>query len=449
MIQILSRDEARALCDRVLARSQTDGAEVTIESRRHGNTRYAVNQITTAGESSDLAITVTARAGSRRASVTFNDASEDRVAERVATAERLAALAPEDPEQMPLLEAQQYADVAAHFPATAELGADRRAESVKAVVDLVGRQQLQAMGFIARADGARAVANTNGLFAYHRSTQASHTVTVRTSDGAGSGWAGTTHNDWTRLAAPIGLAQTAMEKARGSTQAADVSPGDYTVVLEPTAVGNLVQLLAFALDARSADEGRSAFATRGGGNRIGERVVGDQVTLISDPRDPDLLEAPFNDDGMPVDRTVWIENGVLRNLAYSRFWAQQAGRQPVPFGGGIKLVGGEGGTADLVSSVERGLLVTRFWYIRGVDPRTLTYTGLTRDGTFRIENGRVTGAVKNLRFNQSVIAMLNDIVRIGAAQRVVASESGGLGRAVVVPPLVVRNFTFTSVSDAV
>lgn len=449
MNQILTREEARALCDRVLAKSQTDGAEVTIESRRHGNTRYAVNRITTAGEASDLTITVTAHVGRRSASVTFNDPADDTVAERVATAERLAALAPEDPEQMPLLGAQEYLDPAAHFAPTAELGPDRRAESVKAVVDLVGRQQLEATGFIERVDGVRAVANTNGLFAYHRSTQASHTMTVRTTDGTGSGWAGTTHNDWTRLTAPIALAQTAMDNARASRPAGDVAAGDYTVVLEPTAVGNLVQLLAFALDARAADEGRSAFAKRGGGNRIGERVAGDQVTLLSDPRDPDLLEAPFTGEGLPVGRTVWIENGVLRRLAYGRFWAQKSSRQPVPFGGGIKLLGGEGATSDLVSSVERGLLVTRFWYIRGVDPRTLTYTGLTRDGTFRIENGRVTGAVKNLRFNQSVLAMLNNIVRSGATRRVVASESGGLGRAVVVPPLVVRNFAFTSVSDAV
>jgi predicted Zn-dependent protease len=210
-----------------------------------------------------------------------------------------------------------------------------------------------------------------------------------------------------------------------------------------------MQLLTFSLGARAADEGRSFFSRRGGGNKIGQRVVDERVTLVSDPQDPDILERPFTEDGQLVGQTVWIENGVLRHLAYSRYWAEKQGTDPAPLAGGIKMQGAQGTAADLVASVERGLLVTRFWYIRSVDRRALLFTGLTRDGTYLIENGRVTAAVKNLRFNESPIAMLNSLVAIGAPVRVVASESGGLGATVVTPPLLVRNFRFTSVSDAV
>jgi hypothetical protein len=174
----------------------------------------------------------------------------------------------------------------------------------------------------------------------------------------------------------------------------------------------------------------------------------ERVTVYSDPEDPDLLERPFTDEGLPVGRTTWIEGGVLANLAYDRYWADRQGRDPLPRAGGIKFPGQSGSVRDLIEGVDFGVLVTRFWYIRGVDPRTLKYTGLTRDGTFLIENGRVTAAVKNLRFNESIVAMLNNVEAVGEAVRVVASESGGLGPAVVVPPLVVRNFHFTSVSDA-
>ena len=139
----------------------------------------------------------------------------------------------------------------------------------------------------------------------------------------------------------------------------------------------------------------------------------------------------------------------MKNLAYDRFWADKKGVAPVPFGGGLKMMGGTQTTDELIASVERGLLVTRFWYIRGVDNRSLLFTGLTRDGLFLIENGKVTRAARNFRFNESPMAMLNNLQAVGRAERVAASESGGLGASVVVPPLLVRDFTFTSISEAV
>jgi predicted Zn-dependent protease len=221
------------------------------------------------------------------------------------------------------------------------------------------------------------------------------------------------------------------------------------VVLEPTAVADLVRLLPRALDARTADEGRSPFSKRGGGTKVGEQVGSPLVTVFSDATDPDLLAVPFTDEGLAVPRTTWVERGVLRSLATSRFWANQQGRVAVPLGGGLKMVGGNASLDQLIGGVEQGLLVTRFWYVRPVDPRTLQYTGLTRDGTFRIEGGRISGAVPNLRFNESLLGMLERITAVGVTGRTLASGAGDPGPAIAVPPLVVEDFTFTSVSDAI
>ncbi|HWO89889.1 MAG TPA: metallopeptidase TldD-related protein, partial [Gemmatimonadales bacterium] len=260
--------------------------------------------------------------------------------------------------------------------------------------------------------------------------------------------AGTAHNDW-RRARPAELAGTALRKAQLSRNPVAIEPGRYTVVLEPTAVANLLQLLVFAMNARAADEGRSFFSKRGGGNKIGERVVDERVTIVSDPWDPDLLAAPFGGEGLPNRRVVWIENGVVQNLNYDRFWAQRQNVEPTGGFAGIRMVGGTASLDDLIRSTERGVLVTRFWYIRPLDPRTILYTGLTRDGTFLIENGRISRPVRNMRFNESPLTMLNNMEMLSQSVRVSASESGDVGQAVVVPAIKTRDFNFQSISDAV
>jgi predicted Zn-dependent protease len=178
-------------------------------------------------------------------------------------------------------------------------------------------------------------------------------------------------------------------------------------------------------------------------------VIDERISLTSDPADPEAYAAPFTGDGLPTRGTTWIENGVVRNLAYDRYWAAKKGVEPIAAGGTLRMSGGTASLEELVASTARGLLVTRFWYIRGVDPRTILYTGLTRDGTFLIENGKITRAVKNFRFNESPIFMLNNLEAMGRAERVSASESGGPGSAVVVPPIKCREFNFTSLSDAI
>jgi predicted Zn-dependent protease len=203
------------------------------------------------------------------------------------------------------------------------------------------------------------------------------------------------------------------------------------------------------MNARNADEGRSFFSKPGGGNKIGVKVVDERITISSDPLDPEAYANTFSPDGQPISKTTWIENGVVKNLAYDRYWAQKEGKSPVPTSGTVRMSGGAATMDELIASTDRGILLTRFWYLRPVDPRTILYTGLTRDGTFLIERGKITRAIKNFRFNESPIFMLNNLEAMGEPVRVSASEAGGPGLAIVVPPIKVRDFNFTSLSDAV
>jgi predicted Zn-dependent protease len=448
----LSRDESETIARKVLSYSTADEARVNISSGVEGNTRFAVNQISTAGDNYNAVVTVRSVFGKRAATATTNKLDDASLRAVVKRAEELAKLSPEDPELMPELGPQQYGQSRNWSDATAALDPAARAAAVRAITGPAQVAGLVSTGYLETGTSSSAVANTRGLFAYARDTASVLTTTVRTPDGTGSGWAGAAHHDWSKID-PAALGARAIEKAQRSMNPAPIEPGRYTVILEPTAVANLVQLIAGALSARNADEGRSFFSKPGGGTKIGMKVVDERVTLVSDPMSEDAPGSAFANDGLPLGRNVWIENGVVKTLSYDRYWAQQKGVQPNAAGGfgggGLMMMGGDSSLEEMIASTPRGLLVTRFWYIRGVDQRTILYTGLTRDGTFLVENGKVTRAVKNMRWNESPIFLLNNLEALGRPVRVSASESGGPGQAIVVPPVKARDFNFTSLSDAI
>ena len=170
------------------------------------------------------------------------------------------------------------------------------------------------------------------------------------------------------------------------------------------------------------------------------------MTLLSDPADPQVLGQPFDGEGMPLGRQIWIENGVLAQMVYSRFWADKQGKVATGFPTSIKMAGGDSSIDEMIASTERGVLVTRLWYLRQVDPRTILNTGLTRDGTFLIENGQISQSLQNFRFNESPLFMLNNLDAVGPAERLAGTEAGGN---IVMPSLKVRDFNFTSLSEAV
>lgn len=446
--QFISREEAEAIARRALSFSTADDARINLQSATHGNTRFARNQVSTGGDAYDATLTVTSAFGKKTASATTNRFDDEALRTVVQTSERLARLVPEDPEYLGELGPQEYVRGSAYFESTAALTPEQRAAAVRAITDPADRQGLISTGFLDVVIGSRAVATKKGLFAFETGTSSNLTTTVRTPDGTGSGWAGAGQNDWSKLN-PAELGERAIRKAQLSRNPRAVEPGKWTVVLEPTAVANLVQLMVFAMDARQADEGRSFFSKAGGGNKIGEKVVDQRVTIVSDPGSPEAPASTFGGAGLPNRRMVWIENGTVANLGYSRFWAQRQGKEPTGFADGFRMAGGNSSVEEMIRSTERGLLVTRLWYIRGVDPRTILFTGLTRDGTFLIENGQITTAVKNLRWNESPIFMLNNLEMMSPSVRVSAGESGDVGSPVLVPAVKARDFTFTSLSDAV
>ncbi|WP_373068509.1 TldD/PmbA family protein, partial [Gemmatimonas sp.] len=384
--------------------------------------------------------------GKRKASVVTNDRSDEGLQRAVQQSEALARLAPEDPEYLGELPPQTYAPVNAWSDRTADLSAEDRAKAaMTALAPARAAKDLTVAGFIICNASASAIGNSAGLFAYHRGTSANYTLTARTTDGTGSGWVGSESTDWGAIDFQS-VADRAIDKARRSRNPVGIEPGRYTVIFEPEATANLVSLMGGAFQARSADEGRSAFSKAGGGSRLGEKIADERVSLISDPGDALILGSPFDGEGMPTGKQTWVQNGVLNQLAYNRFWANKQGKTATGGAQSLRMASGSDTIESMIASTTRGVLVTRLWYLRPLDARTLMYTGLTRDGTFLIENGKIARSIKNFRFNDSPLFMLNNLEGVGVAVRTAGGE-GGPG--VAMPPIKVRDFNFSSSSDAV
>jgi predicted Zn-dependent protease len=443
---VLSRQEAQNLVERITKMSKAEGIDVQVGGGYNANVRFADNQMSTAGGVIDFQIGVQSWFGPKHAVVTTNETTDEALRAAVEKSERLAKLAPDDPEAMPQLGAQQIKEVEAYFPSVADMDASERARIAMTALEPARKAgDLAAAGFLITNAQSNAIGNGKGMFAYHRSTNANYTLTVRTKDGTGSGWAGAEHNDAKQVDFQ-GVSTRAIEKARLSQKPVAIEPGRYTVIMEPQAVGDLCQLIAFYADARATDEGRSPFVKQGGGSKIGEKILDSRVTLYADPFDPMVRAQPYDGDGLPLGKQVFVENGVLKTLYFSRFWAKKKGVEPTGAPTSFLMTGGETSIDEMIRNTPRGVLVTRLWYLREVDPRTILYTGLTRDGTFLIENGKISKAIKNFRFNDSPLFMLNNIEAMSRPVRLAGTEAGG---AVVVPAIKAKDFNFTSLSDAV
>ncbi len=444
-MSILTEEQSRAILDKVIKLSKADECSATLNGEVAGNIRFALNSVSTSGIIDNAELNVMVAFGKRTgmASINqFDDASLERV---VRHAEELARLAPENPEFMPAIDKQEYKASATFSESTAAITPEFRAEVAAKSIGPCKEKGLVAAGFLEDGRSFSAIANSKGNFGYQKATSFSYTCTVRTEDGRGSGWVGRSLKDASAFK-PEDDIQVAMRKAVESTEARALEPGKYTVVLEPAAVAGLVGFMMFFFDARSADEGRSFLSKKGGGNRVGEQLFDRQVNIITDPWDADTPTLPWDMMGLPRRRAEIIKDGKVAFLNYSRYWAQKQGKDATAMPGNLLMAGGSKSTAELVKGTKKGLLVTRTWYIRMVDPQTVLLTGLTRDGTFYIEDGEIKYPVKNFRFNESPVIMLNNIDELGKPVRVQGDESP---IAMVLPPMRLRDFTFTSLSDAV
>lgn len=436
---IYTEQEARKIMEKALSFSTAEVCEVNLSGSESGNIRYARNSVSTAGHQSNQTLVIQSSYGKKSGTATideFDDASLEKVVKR---AEELAKLSPENPEFMEPLGPQVYDESITYVDATAKVTPEYRAEVANSSIVPAKANDVTAAGFLDDSYGFSAMMNSKGLFAYNKATNVDFTVTMRTNDGTGSGWVTRDVNDVSKFDAAE-ASKIAIDKAVLSKQAKAIEPGKYTVILEPSAALGLLNGIGRSINARQADEGRSFMSKEGGGTKIGEKIVDERVNLWSDPLNPEVPSATWNGAGQPLKKTSWVENGVVKNLAYDRFWAKEKGVDPVPFPSNFIMAGGDASLEELIKSTKKGILVTRLWYIRSVDPQTLLYTGLTRDGTFYIENGAIKYPVKNFRFNESPIIMLNNLETLGKQVRV----DGNL-----IPYMKIRDFTFTSLSDAV
>ncbi|MBV9362259.1 MAG: TldD/PmbA family protein [Betaproteobacteria bacterium] len=440
----LDRTQSTKLLQEVLATAAKVApgaqAKVGIVSAREANARFAKGGITSAGDVNETTLTVGLAFGKRHASSTTNQLDARSLRDVVVRTREMAKLAPEDPEYMPPLGAQKYASAgAAYDPAIEKLDATALADAAQSALRAAKDASVDLAGYLQHRTEAWGLADSAGLSAYHLETPVEFTATARTPDGTGSGWGGAWTNRWRELDAGA-TSTVAIDKALKSRKARALAPGRYTVVLEPAAVANLISFLAWSLDARRADEGRSFFAKAGGGTKLGERLFGEHITFRSDPGRPEMPFTPFDEEGLPILPTTWIDRGQVAALEYSRYWAAKQSKTPTGRPEGYELLGGTESSAKLVSGVKRGVLITRFWYLRWLDPMTMTVTGLTRDGVFLIEGGEVTGPVNNFRFNESPINLLKNADGLASQVRV------GNKR---VPALRSHEFNLASVSNAV
>ncbi|MEM6523578.1 MAG: TldD/PmbA family protein [Bacteroidota bacterium] len=436
---IYSKEEAKQILEKALSFSTADTCEINLNGSESGNIRYARNTVSTAGHRSNQNMTVQCSYGKKSGVATideFDDASLEKVVKR---AEELARLSPENPEFMEPLGPQEYLDSNTYSESTSKITPEFRAKVASSSIEPAAAKDVTAAGFLNDSAGFAAMINSKGLFAYNESTRLNFTVTMRSNDGTGSGWVTRDFNDVDKFN-PEEASAIAIDKALQSRNAKAIEPGKYTVILEPAASSQLLGNMAGSFNARRADEGRSFMSKEGGGTKLGEKIVDERVQLWSDPQHPDVPSAPWAGDGQARKKMKWLDNGVVKNLFYSRYWAKEKGVDPVVFPSNLIMGGGDASLDDLIKDTRKGILVTRLWYIRTVDPQTLLYTGLTRDGTFFIENGKIKHPVKNFRFNESPIIMLNNLETLGQQVRV----NGNL-----IPYMKVRDFTFTSLSDAV
>ncbi len=437
--------ELKAILLKVVAMSKADECTAQITGTTTGNIRFALNNVSTSGIVTDTELAVQVAFGKRVGTATineFNDAALERVVRR---AEDLAKLAPENPEFVPAVGKQTYRASPTFSPATAAITPEYRARMANASIAPCKAEKLVAAGFLSDTNRFVAFANSRGNYGYQTGTALDYTCTVRTADGRGSGWVARNLQDAASFDAGNEI-RTAMRKASASADARALEPGKYTVILEPAAAAGLISFMMRFFDARQADEGRSFLSKKGGGNKIGEQVYDPRVSFTSDPWHPEAPVLPWDEDGLPREKMALVAGGKIANLNYSRFWAQKQGKRAVGQPGNLLMAGGTRSTADLVRSTQRGILVTRTWYIRMVDPQTVLLTGLTRDGTFFIENGQIKYPLKNFRFNESPIIMLNNIDELGKPVRIGDDEDEMV---MMIPPMKLRDFTFTSLSDAV
>jgi PmbA protein len=446
--ELLRERELRGIIETVLrlAKStQAEETEVHVDEIADALTRFANNGIHQNVAEHGVTISMRTVSEGRTARATTNRLDEDSLRAAIEASLSLAHSQPKDSRLLPMPKRQSYRRVNRFIKRTAALTAEDRARAVRRACDLAVKKGQVAAGIFSSGQSQSAVGNSRGLFAAYRETHSQFSITMQ-EDPAAS-WAKANSAD-VRAFNPQSLAERASEKAHLAANAQELAPGRYTVILEPAAVLDLVGFLFYDFAATALEDKRSCL-----NDRMGKQLFGQNITISDDVFHPLQQGAPFDGEGLPRQRVLLVDRGVPKNLVYSRASASVAGKKPTGHGFALpneygeapmNLVfgGGDSSLEKMVASTDRGLLVTRLWYIREVDPYEKVMTGMTRDGLFLVENGRVTRAVRNFRFNQSLIEMLKNVELLGPAVRATGEESFEM----VVPAMKVHDFHFSEVT---
>ncbi|MGQ4647322.1 metallopeptidase TldD-related protein [Lyngbya aestuarii] len=440
---LLSQDKALSLVDSTIKQSQAEGVFVSLNASEEALSRFSENQISQNISKNRFNLSITSYFGKRSASSSTTELEPEAITETIRRSEELARIAPEDPEWVPLLEPQDYEQRTPAFDIkTATLSPLKRGEIVQQVCALSSQAGVEGSGTLSTEASLRALGNSRGLRTFNQSTEADFSFTARIADG--SSWRQRTAFAIDQL--PIeALTEQLIERAFASRQPREITPGNYPVVFDGAAFVTLLTWLVWHLDARAADEGRTFMsrtdeAGKPVGNRIGEQMFSPLVQVQRNPAYPLLQLGTCFGDGLSNQYTDVIKDGIPQALSYSRYWAAQQGKEPTGFMFPLVMTGSEPSLSELIAQTERGILVNRSWYVRDVNPRTLEVTGMTRDGTFWIEDGQIAYPIKNLRFNQSLPNMLRDVDGLSTVERFGSS---------VVPGVRVKEFNFSSVTDSV
>jgi predicted Zn-dependent protease len=441
----LTDAELRRIAEKIFKFSDADETEVEIGATTDALTRFANNTIHQNVAEQVLNVSVRTVFDGRTARATTNKTDDDSLRRVVETAGELARSQPRNPDLLPMPGPQEYQKVSRYFESTAHATPADRARAVVRVTSLVEKNGQTAAGIYSTGVTQAAIANTNGLFASHCQTRAEFSITVLEPDS--SGWAKGSAPDLEQLD-PVAMARSASEKSATSRKPAEAAPGRWTVILEPSAVLDLVGFLFYDFAATAIADQRSCFT-----QRMGRKILGQNITLHDDAYHPLQSGVPFDGEGIPRQRVLLVDKGVPGNLVYSRASAKKMKVKPTGHGFSLPNDMGEapmnlvfsGGTSsveEMVRSTVRGILVTRLWYIREVDPYQKVLTGMTRDGTFLVQDGKVAGGVRNFRFNQSLLEMLSNVEMLGVPVRAAGEESFDM----VVPAMKVNGFNFSEVT---
>lgn len=444
---LLDKEEAEKLTDKILSYSKAESAQVYLSGGNSNNLRFAVNTVSTCGAVDSVNVLITSNFGKKSGSVRITSIAEEEIKKAVKLSEEIAMLSPDNNEFMPPLEKQSgYLEVKEFFDSTNDITPSWISEKISYTINKAAENNLTAAGYFEKNSEFDAIGNTNNLFAYSNSTSAGFASTVRTNEGKGSSKIDRSYADSSMLDVKK-FSDRVIERAILSRNPEKHDPGKYVTILDNAAVCDMISHLFGYMNRRSADEGRSFFSEKGKGNKIGQMIADSKVNIYSDPQNELAPASPFSGDGYPVGKCEWINNGVLKNLVTGRYWAKKTDSEYVPYPGNIIMNGTNKSVEDLIASTEKGIFVTRFWYIRSVDEKQVLLTGLTRDGVFLIENGKIKHAINNFRFNDSPINMLKHIVDMSETEKVVGSETGD--SKIVVPALKLSEFNFSTISDAV